>query len=150
MLEELVIGVGGRRGGGKGREGGGLININLSREVVIRQIDRLKIAKSPGPNEIFPRVLKESISEISGRLTEVLRKLLETVVVPVSWRQAHVIPVFKKEDKSAMQNYRQISSTSVAGRMLEPIIADSIRDYTDRHNLIHDSQHGFIKRVLLY
>ncbi len=32
--------------------------------------------------------------------------------------------------------------TSVIGKILEAIIADSIREHLDRHNLIHESQHG--------
>ncbi len=50
-----------------------------------------------------------------------------------------------------MQNYRLINSTSVIGKMFESVIADNIRQHIDTHNLIHDSQHGFIKgsRALL-
>ncbi len=86
----------------------------------------------PGPYEIFPRVLKDSKSEISGHLTKVFRKSLDTGMVPVSWSQAHVIPVYMKGDKSLMQSNRAISLTSLIGEMLEPIIAGSIRDRLDR------------------
>ncbi len=71
--------------------------------------------------------------------------VLDTGVVPDSWRQAHVIPTHKKGDTSLMDNYTLISLISVIGKMLESIIADRIRDHLDRHSLIHDSQHGFIK-----
>ncbi len=45
-------------------EVGRLTNINVSREDVIRPIDRIEGTKAPGPNEIFPKVLKECKSEI--------------------------------------------------------------------------------------
>ncbi len=59
-------------------------------------------------------------------------------MVPDSWRQAHVIPIYKKAEKSLMENYKPISLTLVIGKMLESIIAGSIRDHLDGHNLIHD------------
>ncbi len=92
----------------RGDEVGTLTNISISREDVIRQIDRLKVTKAPGPDEIFPRVLKECKGEISGHLLEVFRKSLDTGVVPDSWRQAHVIPIHKKGDESSMDNYRLV------------------------------------------
>ncbi len=42
----------------RGEEVEGLKDINVSREIVIRQINRLKATKCPGPDEIFPRVIK--------------------------------------------------------------------------------------------
>ncbi len=54
----------------KGEAVEGLTGINLSRGIMIRQIDRLKTDKSSGPDEISPRVLKECKSEISGQQTE--------------------------------------------------------------------------------
>ena len=122
-----------------------LTDISISREDVVRLIDKLKATKAPGPDEIFPRVLKECRSEICEGLAKVFRKSVDAGAVPDSWRQANVVPIFKKGDRSSMQNYRPISLTSVIGKMLESLIADSIRDHIERHNLIHDSQHGFSK-----
>ncbi len=116
----------------RGEEVGRLTNINVSREDVIRQIDGLKVTKTPRPDVIFPTVLKEWKSEVSGHLSEVFRKLLDTGVVPASWRQAHVIPVYKKGDKSLLRNYQPISLTSVIGKMMESVIGDSVRDNIDQ------------------
>lgn len=44
-----------------------------------------------------------------------------------------------------MSNYGPISLTAVMGKMLEFIIAGSIRDHLERHRLIHESQHHFTK-----
>ncbi len=61
------------------------------------------------------------------------------------WKVANVTPILKKGDKSATSNYRPISLTSVVGKMLESIIARGIWGHLKKHNLIHDSQHGFMK-----
>ena len=42
-----------------GQEVDKLSEIGISREVASKEIDRLKKIKSPGPDDIFPRILKE-------------------------------------------------------------------------------------------
>ncbi len=64
---------------------------------------------------------------------------------PIKWNVANVTPAFKKQDKSATSYCRHISLTSVVGKMLASIIARGIGDHLEKHNLIHDSQHGFMK-----
>ena len=66
-------------------------------------------------------------------------------IVPRLWRQANVVPIFKKGDKAESSNYRPISLTSVVDKMLEAIIARAISKHLDEHKLIRHSQHGFSK-----
>ena len=61
------------------------------------------------------------------------------------WKQANVVPIFKKGDRASASNYRPISLTPVVGKFLESIIADSIRSHLEKSKLIYDSQHGFTK-----
>ena len=75
----------------------------------------------------------------------IFRKSLDTGVVPRLWRQSYVVPIFKKGDKAKSSNYCPISLTSVIGKMLEAIIARTIRKHLDEHKLIRHSQHGFSK-----
>ena len=70
---------------------------------------------------------------------------VSTGEIPSLWRQANVVPIFKKGVRSDMSNYRPISLTSVIGKMLESIIAKRIWLHLESHNLISDSQHGFTK-----
>ncbi|XP_076034815.1 uncharacterized protein LOC143021293 [Oratosquilla oratoria] len=95
--------------------------------------------------EVFPRMLKECKFEICDQLTEIFNKSVDTGSVPTAWRQANVVPVFKKGDRSTICNYRPISLTSVIGKMLESIIVNRLREHIEGHNLIRDSQHGFSK-----
>ena len=129
----------------RGQEDEALTNINISREMVGKEIDRLKKTKSPGPDDIFPRVIKECKEELIDPIAKIFRKSLDTGVVPRIWRQANVVPIFKKGDKGESSNYRPISLTSVVGKMLEAIIARAIRKHLDDHSLIKNSQHGFTK-----
>ena len=129
----------------QGQEAEELSDILISREIVSWEIDRLKKTKSPGPDDIFPRILKECREELSEPIANIFRKSLDTGVVPRLWRQANVVPIFKKGDKAISSNYRPISLTSVVGKMLEALIAREIRRHLEEHQLVRYSQHGFSK-----
>ncbi len=53
-------------------------------------------------------------------------------------------PIFKKGDKSVALNYRSISLTSVAGKILEKIIRNRFVKFLEDN--ITDAQHGFRNR----
>ena len=101
----------------KGQEDDKLSEIVIIREVVSREIDRLKKTKSPRPDDIFPRILTECREELIEPIAMIFRKSLDTAVVPRLWRQANVVPIFQKGDKAESSNYRPISLTSVVGKM---------------------------------
>ena len=62
----------------------------------------------------------------------IFRKSLDTGVVPRLWRQANIVPIFKKGDKAESSYYGSISLTSVVGKMLEAIIVRAIRKHLDK------------------
>ena len=69
----------------------------MTRELVISEIDKMKF-KSPGPDEVYPRVIKECKVVVSGPLINIFRKSVDLGEVPSMWRQRNVVPIFKKED----------------------------------------------------
>ena len=101
-----------------GEENDKLVDIIITKDIVEQEIDKLKKFKSPGPDEVYPRVLKECKEVISEALVSVFRKSLDSSKVPLMWRQANVVPIFKKGDKSLTANYRPVSLTSIVGKKL--------------------------------
>ena len=63
--------------------------------------------------------------------------------LPYDWKQANVIPVFKKGSRAQPTNYRPISLTSVVCKILERIIRAYILSHLNHHNILCDQQHGF-------
>ena len=47
-----------------------------------------------------------------------------TGYIPQEWKVANVVPVYKKDDKNKVTNYRPISLTSLVMKVLERIIYD--------------------------
>lgn len=56
---------------------------------------------------------------------------------------ANVSPIYKKGSKEDPGNYRPISLTSSAGKLVESVIVMYIVEFLEVNNLILDSQHGF-------
>ena len=59
------------------------------------------------------------------------------------WKLANVTPIFKKEDKQLVKNYRPISLLPICGKILEKLIFDSLYLYLSSNNLITANQSGF-------
>ena len=52
--------------------------------------------KSPGPDRFHPRILKELAQELVQSLAVIFQKSLHEGVLPVDWKEAQVISLFKK------------------------------------------------------
>ncbi|GAB0210363.1 cAMP-dependent protein kinase inhibitor alpha [Grus japonensis] len=65
--------------------------------------------------------------------------------VPLDWRLANVMPIYKKGWKEDPGNYRPVSLTSVPGKVMEQVILSAITQYIQDNLVIRPSQHGFMK-----
>ena len=65
--------------------------------------------------------------------------------VPLDWKKANVTPIFKKGSKHVPGNYRPVSLTSVACKVMESVMRDAITAHLARNKLIRNSQHGFTR-----
>ena len=129
-----------------GSEGERLGQLVVTPEVVASKIRNMKENKSPGVDGISPKILKETVEQISMPLAHVFNmSLQEGIIVPLEWKEANIIPLFKKGSRNKSVNYRPVSLTSVICKLLETIIRDHIMDFLFKHKLINPSQHGFLK-----
>ena len=132
---------------GEGEEGFSfdLNKYDITEEAIEDKLSKVKPDKSAGPDGIHPKVLYELRNVLKKPLKVLFIKSLETEEVPVAWREANVVPLFKKGSKSDVGNYRPVSITSVAGRIFEQIIKDKLMEFLEENGLLRDSQFGFRK-----
>ena len=78
-------------------------------------------------------------------LARVFHLSLKEGVVPFEWKEANIIPLFKKGSRNKSENYRPVSLTSVICKLLEMLIKDHMVDFLVKHKLLNSSQHGFLK-----
>ncbi|MEO0687916.1 MAG: reverse transcriptase domain-containing protein, partial [Cyanobacteria bacterium J06649_11] len=120
------------------------VKMNLNIEMVRKEILSINTNKAIGPDEIHPRMLKELVDYICIPLFIIMQKSLSSGVLPCDWKLADVSPIFKKGAKNLAENYRPISLTSIACRILEKIIKNNIMDHLTREKLLSPKQHGFV------
>ena len=71
---------------------------------------------------------------------------IEAGCVPSDWKLVHIVPLFKKGDKSAAANYRQVSLTPICYKVMEHILHSSIMSHLEDHSILIDVQNGFRSR----
>ena len=118
---------------------------DIDSELVLSYLKKIRPNKAEGPDEIHARLLRECEKELAIPLAKILSMSLAEAKIPLDWKTANVVPIYKKEDKSEAENYRPVSLTSLVCKVLEAIIKDKIVEFLSENNLIKDSQHGFRK-----
>ena len=113
---------------------------NITTNGITKLLKNLNPYKAQGPDN-----LSQLADEISPLLQLIYTKSLDTGEVPAGWRTANVSPVYKKGLKSAAENYRPISLTSVCCKILEHIIARNIMQHAEKNDILYPLQHGFRK-----
>jgi hypothetical protein len=68
---------------------------------------------------------------------------MSTGCIPKAWTHAIVTPIYKSGNASEMSNYRPISLTCVACKIMEPVITMDLLSYLRLHKIIDRRQHGF-------
>ena len=123
-----------------------LDHITISESAVLASIAKLKSNYSSGPDG-FPPILYKCLKHcLVNPLTLLYNQLLSVAYVPPAWLSAHIVPVHKKGVTGDVDNYRPISLTCVASKILERIIVDHLTDHFSRNNILHQAQHGFTRR----
>ena len=66
-------------------------------------------------------------------------------IVPPDWKEANVVPLYKKDDRTNPGNYRPISLTSLSCKLLEHVVQSNVMTHLDKFNVLDNAQHGFRK-----
>ena len=121
-----------------------LTTINITNETVLEKLKYIKQNKSPGPDNIHPRVLFELKDNISQFITIIFSTSLRTKTLPEEWKHARVSAIYKKNNKSVPLNYRPVSLTCILCKLLESIIRDHVVKHMTENKLFSSKQFGFI------
>ena len=108
------------------------------------KLRKIKTNKSPGPDEIHPRVLHEVTESIVTPITKIFQTSLHSMEIPTEWKYAKICAIHKKGKKTLPANYRPVSLTSIVCKVLESIIRDAIVKHMKKNNLFSQKQFGFI------
>ena len=118
-------------------------DIFISNNGLLKLLKNLNPHKATGPDNLPAYFLHNFAEELSPFLTFFFQKSIDTGKIPNNWKQAYVVPIFKKGDKHNAINYRPVSLTAICCKILEHILTSNIRKHLTINNILNDSQHGF-------
>lgn len=90
-------------------------------------------------------IVKHSSIYISEVLCHILNKCFDEGVFPDTLKISKVVPVLKKGDSTAPNNYRPISLVPVLSKVFEKVINMQIIKFLEINNLLFGNQFGFRK-----
>jgi hypothetical protein len=111
-----------------------MLELKINRDKVTKLLMKLKVDKSPGLDNLHPRFMKETAETLSEPLTIFYNQSLRKSEVPSMWRSALISAIFKKGNKCQAGNYRPVSHTSVACKVLESLVREHIIEFMKRNN----------------
>ena len=107
-------------------------------------IKKLNANKASGPDSIHGKLLKFSASGVAKPLSILFNRCFHEGKIPKLWKLGSIVPVFKKGDKSCVENYRPISLTCLPMKIFEYCVRDLLMSKCS--NLIDKRQHGFLPK----
>ena len=121
-----------------------LDDIAITKSDVYDILVSLNPNKTPGPNNLHPRLLKNCARSLTKPLFLLFTYSLNSGTLPNEWEKANITLIYKK-GKTSANNYRPISLTSQIVKILESLIHSKIMHYlTD--NVVTQCQHGFVTK----
>ena len=90
-------------------------------------------------------MIKHSSLIISPVLCSIFNKCIESGEFPLILKVGRISPIYKKDAKDNIKNYRPISTLPVFGKIFEKILYSRIYDYVTSKNIISETKFGFRK-----
>ena len=106
----------------------------------------LKNNKATGDDQILNEYIKSTADIMIKTYTKLFNVILDTGVIPDSWSNGVILPLFKKKSsRSNVDNYRGITILSCLGKLFTSVVNTRITKFVEAINLIGIEQAGFHK-----
>ena len=115
----------------------------VSEETVFRRLESLKVGKATGLDNLPARFVRDSASVTCKTLTHIINLSIRHGKFPGAFITARVVPLYKKNCKSDVGNYRPVSILCTISKIFEHIVYEQVEKYVSEHNLIYQFQSGF-------
>ena len=121
-----------------------MCQIRVSEAAVRDALAMVTPNKACGTDNISARIITECADQLVTPLTKICNLSVTSGVFPERWKQANIIPLYKKGNKKDPSNYRSVSLLPLFGKILERVVYDEVYRHV-APDLTH-RQHGFILR----
>ena len=128
---------------GKNVEPDEFILAPVSEDFIYKELCKLNPSKSTGTDNIPARFVKDAASVLTKPILHIVNLSIDQDLVPNDLKNARVVPLFKKNKRCEVGNYRPVSVLSVISKILERAVYTQLEDYLIKKKLMFDFQSGF-------
>ena len=140
--------------GGLSRGGGGGLyimadNLQLnsvspvSEEFIYKELCNLNSFKSTGLDNIPSRFVKDVAKALTKPVTYIVNLSITSGIVPNQLKSARVKPLFKKNNRTEVGNYRPVSILCIISKILKKAVYQQLESHLIKNNLLYEFQSGF-------
>jgi exonuclease III len=117
------------------------------RKVNKEEVEKIMAAQKPklscGIDTINNKLVKSCCKGLSVPMTEIINRSIQDGCVPLTYKKARLIPLYKKGSAGEFGNYRPVSLLSALSKILEKVVCKQMMNYLDHNNLLCPDQFGF-------
>ena len=121
-----------------------ITNFEISKKAFYEILLSLDATKSRGPNGIPPAFFQRTARETSKILNVLFKQIKRLRKIPNSWKIAAVTPIYKKDDRRKVENYRPVSLLYIDSKVFEKCICSALCAHFEK--FLTEHQHGFVKK----
>ena len=111
-------------------------------DTMLSTLFSMKPSASTGNDGISINILQIFVFGFDEALLDVVNSSLHTGHVPMSWKQAQVIPIPKGKAAKVPAETRPISILPGIMKLVEKIVQQQLTGYLESHHLLPRHQHG--------
>ena len=116
---------------------------NISMDDLKNAFQTLKRNKAPGYDDVTSNVILSVIDEIVTPLYHSIKLSFQSGIFPNKLKVAKISPVFKKDDRCNLSNYRPISVLTVFSKLYEKLMYNNLYSHFSSNRLLYKRQFGF-------
>ena len=112
-------------------------------DFINKNLKKLNPNKSTGLDNIGPKFLLDGADVLTKLITHLVNLSIKSKTVPLCTKSAKVTPIYKKNSKLEVGNYRPISILPALSKILEKAVYHQVETHCRENNLLYSLQSGF-------
>ena len=110
---------------------------------ILKELQNVNIYKSTGLDNIPAKFIKDGAPALAPVIAKIINLSIDSNVVPDELKMARVKPLYKKNSRVDVGNYRPVSILNVISKILEKVVCIQLEKYLIENDILFEFQSGF-------
>ena len=117
--------------------------LNQTNEWEVKKLIKKLPNKTSSGYDNINNIIKNLSNALAGPLNHIFNHFISQGIFPNTMKITEIIPLFKCNDSSIVNNNRHFSLLITMSKMLENIIYNRLYSFLKKNNILFESQYGF-------